>query len=92
LTTQKFLLGFPKFEVGHIHSQARCGTAAGFIDFGYPHDLFAAVTVGRGSREGPDQSISRRCSFETWAARMIAAADEFQRNKRPDPLGGFVLR
>jgi hypothetical protein len=24
LTTQKLLLGFPKFEVGHIHSQARC--------------------------------------------------------------------
>jgi len=27
-----------------------------------------------------------------WAARMIAAADEFQRNKRADPLAGFVLR
>jgi hypothetical protein len=30
--------------------------------------------------------------LRAWAARMIAAADEFVRNKRPDPLGGFVLR
>ncbi|WP_277996474.1 hypothetical protein [Bradyrhizobium sp. STM 3843] len=30
--------------------------------------------------------------LKAWAARMIAAADEFQRNKRPDPLGGFVPR
>jgi hypothetical protein len=30
--------------------------------------------------------------LKAWAARMIAAADEFQRNKRPDALGGFVLR
>jgi hypothetical protein len=30
--------------------------------------------------------------LKAWAARMVAAADEFQRNKRPDPLGGFVLR
>jgi hypothetical protein len=30
--------------------------------------------------------------LNAWAARMIAAADEFQRNKRPDPLAGFVLR
>jgi len=31
-------------------------------------------------------------NLKAWAARMIAAADEFQRNKRPDLLGGFVLR
>jgi hypothetical protein len=30
--------------------------------------------------------------LKAWAARMLAAADDFQRNKRPDPLGGFVLR
>jgi hypothetical protein len=30
--------------------------------------------------------------LKVWAARMIDAADDFQRNKRPDPLGGFVLR
>jgi hypothetical protein len=30
--------------------------------------------------------------LKAWAARLLAAADEFQRNKRPDPLGGFVLR
>ena len=30
--------------------------------------------------------------LKAWAARIIAAADDFQRNKRPDPLGGFVLR
>jgi hypothetical protein len=30
--------------------------------------------------------------LKIWAARMLAAADEFQRNKRPDLLGGFVLR
>jgi hypothetical protein len=30
--------------------------------------------------------------LKAWAARLIAAADEFQRNKRPDPLGGFLLR
>jgi hypothetical protein len=30
--------------------------------------------------------------LKAWAARMLAAAEEFQRNKRPDPLGGFVLR
>jgi len=28
--------------------------------------------------------------LDRWAARMIAAADDFQKNKRPDPLGGFV--
>jgi hypothetical protein len=31
LTTKKFLLSFPKFEVGHIHSRARCFSAAGFL-------------------------------------------------------------
>jgi len=30
--------------------------------------------------------------LKAWTARMVAAADEFQRNKRPDLLGGFVLR
>jgi hypothetical protein len=30
--------------------------------------------------------------LKAWVARMLAAADEFQRNKRPDLLGGFVLR
>jgi hypothetical protein len=51
----------------------------------------------------PSQSVADRVKIltspfpddahlKTWAARMIAAADEFQRNKRPDPLGGFVLR
>jgi hypothetical protein len=30
--------------------------------------------------------------LKAWAARVIAAADEFQRNKRPDPLAGLVLR
>jgi hypothetical protein len=30
--------------------------------------------------------------LKAWAARMVAAADEFQRSKRPDPLGGFLLR
>jgi hypothetical protein len=30
--------------------------------------------------------------LKAWAARLLAAADEFQRNKRPDPLGGFLLR
>jgi hypothetical protein len=30
--------------------------------------------------------------LKAWAARMITAADEFQRSKRPDPLGGFLLR
>jgi hypothetical protein len=30
--------------------------------------------------------------LKAWAARMLAAAEEFQRNKRPDPLGDFVLR
>jgi hypothetical protein len=51
----------------------------------------------------PSQSVADRVKLLTasfpddvhlkaWAARMIAAADEFQRDKRPDPLGGFVLR
>jgi hypothetical protein len=51
----------------------------------------------------PSQSVADRVKILTssfpedvhlnaWAARMIAAADEFQRDKRPDPLGGFVLR
>jgi hypothetical protein len=30
-------------------------------------------------------------SLTTWAARIITAADDFQKNKRPDPLGGFLV-
>lgn len=30
--------------------------------------------------------------LDSWAARMVAAADEFTNNKRSDPLGGFLLR
>lgn len=33
---------------------------------------------------GDDQALSN------WAARMLAAADEFQNEKRPDPLGSFI--
>jgi hypothetical protein len=51
----------------------------------------------------PSQSVADRVTILTtpfpdddhlkaWAARILAAADEFQRNKRPDPLGGFLLR
>jgi hypothetical protein len=51
----------------------------------------------------PSQSVADRVKILTtpfsdddhlkaWAARTVAAADEFRRNKRPDPLGGFVLR
>jgi hypothetical protein len=51
----------------------------------------------------PSQSVADRVkavtkqlpedeNLKAWAARMIAAADEFQRNKWPDPLAGFVLR
>jgi hypothetical protein len=29
-------------------------------------------------------------ALDNWAARMIAAADDFQNRKRPDPLGGFL--
>jgi hypothetical protein len=28
-------------------------------------------------------------NLKAWAARMIVAADEFQRNKRPDPWAAF---
>jgi hypothetical protein len=30
--------------------------------------------------------------LKAWAARLIAAAEEFQRNKRPDPLRGLFLK
>jgi hypothetical protein len=33
LTAQKFLPAFPKFEVGHIHSRARCVTRGGLSHF-----------------------------------------------------------
>jgi hypothetical protein len=29
--------------------------------------------------------------LDAWAARMIAAADDYQKNKRSDPLGGFLV-
>lgn len=29
--------------------------------------------------------------LDTWAARMLAAADEFQTNRRPDPLGSMFV-
>jgi hypothetical protein len=29
--------------------------------------------------------------LDTWAARMLTAADDFQKNKRSDPLGGFLV-
>jgi hypothetical protein len=31
-------------------------------------------------------------NLNAWAARMIAAADDFTKNKSSDPLGGFLLR
>ena len=33
---------------------------------------------------GDDQALN------VWAARMLAAADEVQNKKRPDPLGSFI--
>jgi hypothetical protein len=93
LTTKKYLLLLPKFEVGHIPSQARCGTAAGFLIPGLrmlrtpPSQQSAAERAKILTKPFPNDA-----HLEAWAARMIAAAEEFQRNKRSDPLGGFVLR
>lgn len=30
-------------------------------------------------------------ALDAWTARMIAAADAFQKNKRSDPLDGFLV-
>lgn len=30
-------------------------------------------------------------ALDTWTARMIAASEDFQKNKRSDPLGGFLV-
>jgi hypothetical protein len=86
-------LGFPKFEVGHISLQARCGTAVGFFMnpsirmISTPPSPPVTDRVKILTSPFPDDA-----HLKAWAARMIAAADEFVRNKRPDPLGGFVLR
>lgn len=31
-------------------------------------------------------------ALDAWTARMLAAADDFQRNKRGDPLDGFLVK
>jgi hypothetical protein len=91
LTAKKFLLEFPKFEVGHIPSQTRCAPRGGF-----------SIQGSRMICTPPSQSVADRVKIlispfpdddhlKAWAARMVAAADEFRRNKRPDPLGGFVF-
>jgi hypothetical protein len=89
---QKFLLSLPKFEVGHIHSRARS----------YPPRAFG-ISGSRMISTPPSQPVADRVKaltspfpdddhLEAWAACLLAAADVYQRNKRPDPLGGFVLR
>lgn len=30
-------------------------------------------------------------ALDTWAARMMRDAEDFQTNKRSDPLGGFLV-
>ena len=95
LTVQKKSLCFPKFEFGYIHSKGPQRNRSGPL----------SVPGSRMICTPPSQtpSVADRVKILTspfpndadlkaWAARMIAAADEFQRNKRPDPLGGFVLR
>jgi len=42
-----------------------------------------ARTLTRSFGEDPE--------LNTWAARLIASADDFQKRKRPDPLGGFLV-
>jgi hypothetical protein len=89
---QKFLLAFPKFEVGHIHSSARCAPRGGILIPGSrmistPPSQPVANRVRDLTKQFPDDD-----PLKAWAARMIAAADDFQRNKRPDPSGGFLLR
>jgi hypothetical protein len=37
------------------------------------------------------QPFGEEPALNNWAARMLAAADDFQKNKRPDPLGGFLV-
>jgi hypothetical protein len=92
LTTRKKSLGFPKFEVGHIHSRARC-TRNGLSDSRYilmistPPSPPVADRVKILTSQFPNDA-----HLKAWAARLIAAADELQRNKRPDPVGGFVLK
>lgn len=36
------------------------------------------------------KSFGDDADLNAWAARMIAAADEFSKHKRSDPLGGFL--
>ena len=55
-----------------------------------------------GSRPAPADEIVSRAkqltkpfagddALDNWAARMVAAAEDFQKNKRSDPLGGFLV-
>lgn len=44
--------------------------------------LDRAKTLTKGIGDDPQ--------LTSWAAGMVAAADEFTKRKRPDPLGGFV--
>lgn len=30
-------------------------------------------------------------ALDTWTARLLAASEDFQKNKRSDPLGGFLV-
>lgn len=30
-------------------------------------------------------------ALDNWTARMLAASEDFQSNKRSDPLGGFLV-
>lgn len=48
-----------------------------------PSALDRAKTITRSFGEDPD--------LNSWAARMIASADDFQKRRRPDPLGGFLV-
>jgi hypothetical protein len=29
-------------------------------------------------------------ALDSWAAKMLAASEDYQKNKRSDPLGGFL--
>jgi hypothetical protein len=70
LTTQKFLPAFPKFEVGHIHSRARCVTRRGLVP-----SVADRVKILTGS-------FPEDAHLKAWAARNMAAVD-LHRGGRP---------
>lgn len=97
MTISKNLISLPKLKVAKDLFEPARDTAAGFFVLELPMALPPATNDGVSQPGTLDRARKLTKPFagddklDQWAAKLVAAADDFQKNKRSDPLGGFLV-